>query len=160
MTSSRPPLWLLAIALACGAGVGRAQQVEATAPDTLRVTTDTVRRLRPVSAAWRSLLIPGWGQATTGRAVTGALFVAWEGTTLYMWRKADQEARYLEDIGAGHVSGKRQESEDWLVLLVFNHLFAAAEAFVAGHLQDFPEELQIRAVPGGVGVHVPLPVTR
>jgi len=89
--------------------------------------------------------------------VTGALFVAWEGTTLYMWRKAEQEARYLEEIGAGHVKGKRQESEDWLVLLVFNHLFAGAEAFVAGHLQDFPEELRIRAIPGGVGVRLPLP---
>ncbi len=153
-------LSLLAVALACAVGAGRAQQVVATATDTLRVAPDTVRRMRPVSAAWRSLLIPGWGQATTGRAVTGALFVAWEGTTLYMWRKAEQEARYLEDIGAGHVNGKRQESQDWLVLLVFNHLFAAAEAFVAGHLQDFPEELRIRAVPGGLGVRVPLPVAR
>lgn len=129
----------------------------ATAPDTLRVAPDTIRRMRPISAAWRSLLLPGWGQAATGRAVTGALFVAWEGTSLYMWRKADQEARYLEEIGAGHVNGKRQESEDWLVLVVFNHLFAAAEAFVAGHLQDFPDELRIRAVPGGVGVRLPWP---
>jgi hypothetical protein len=133
-----------------------AQQVVATAPDTVVVPTDTVARLRPLSAAWRSLLLPGWGQAATGRSVTGALFVVWEGTTLYMWAKARAEAEYFEEIGAP-TGGKRQEEEDWLVLLVFNHLFAAAEAFVAAHLQDFPEELKIRAVPGGVGVRLPLP---
>lgn len=142
-------VWLVA-ALGLGADVARAQ---APAP----TPADTVALMRPVSAAWRSLLLPGWGQAATGRAVTGALFVVWEGTTLFMWRKAVDEADYLEESGAGHVSGKRQEAEDWLVLLVFNHLFAAAEAFVAGHLQDFPEELRIRALPNGVGVRLPLP---
>jgi hypothetical protein len=74
-----------------------------------------------------------------------------------MWRKVRSEAAYFAEIGHAGVDGKRQEEEDWLVLLVFNHLFAAAEAFVAGHLQDFPEELQVRAVPGGVGVRLPLP---
>lgn len=141
---------MFVLALALAAPGARAQAVRPTPADTLRL-------MRPISAAWRSLLLPGWGQAATGRAVTGALFVVWEGTTLFMWRKAVDEADYLEEAGAGHVAGKRQEAEDWLVLLVFNHLFAAAEAYVAGHLQDFPEELQIRAVPGGVGVRLPLP---
>jgi hypothetical protein len=148
---------VLLFALALGARGAAAQRVAPDVPDTVVVPADTVVRLRPVSAAWRSLLVPGWGQAATGRAVTGALFVVWEGTTLYMWRKARSEAAYFEEIGHGGADGKRQEEEDWLVLLVFNHLFAAAEAFVAGHLQDFPEELEIRAVPGGVGVRLPLP---
>ena len=147
----------LAALLVLGASGARAQEVVPAAPDTATTTRGGPRPLRPVSAAWRSLLLPGWGQAATGRAVTGALFVAWEGTTLYMAHKTRNEARYLEEIGAGHVEGKRQEAEDWLVLLVFNHLFAAAEAFVAGHLQDFPEELRLRAVPGGVTLRVPLP---
>lgn len=145
------------LALALAARDLAAQRVVATAQDTVVVPTDTVHRLRPISAAWRSLLIPGWGQAATGRAVTGALFVAWEGTTLYMMWKARTEARYFAETGSTSLDGKRQEEEDWLVLLVFNHLFAAAEAFVAAHLQDFPEELKIRAVPGGVGVRLPLP---
>lgn len=149
------PVLLLALTLVAR-GVA-AQRVAATAPDTVVVPTDTVVGLRPISAAWRSLLIPGWGQAATGRAVTGALFVAWEGTTLYMMWKARSETKYFEESGVPGEGGKRQEEEDWLVLLVFNHLFAAAEAFVAAHLQDFPEELEIRAVPGGIGARLPLP---
>jgi hypothetical protein len=148
---------LVALLLCAAAVPARAQRAVAAAPDTVVVPTDTLRRMRPISAAWRSLLIPGWGQAVTGRAVTGALFVAWEGTTLYMMWKARTEAEYMAEIGAARLGSKEQEEEDWLVLLVFNHLFSAAEAFVAGHLQDFPEELKIRAVPGGVGVRLPLP---
>ena len=148
---------VLLLTLALGAGSAVAQRVVATAPDTVVVPADTVVRMRPISAAWRSLLIPGWGQAATGRTITGALFVAWEGTTLYMMWKARSETKYFEESGVPGEGGKRQEEEDWLVLLVFNHLFAAAEAFVAAHLQDFPEELEIRAVPGGIGARLPLP---
>lgn len=148
---------VLLLALTLVAPGAAAQRVVATAPDTVVVPTDTVVRMRPISAAWRSLLIPGWGQAATGRAITGALFVAWEGTTLYMMWKARSETKYFDESGVPGEGGKRQEEEDWLVLLVFNHLFAAAEAFVAAHLQDFPEELEIRAVPGGVGARLPLP---
>ena len=151
---TRPVLLLVLSLVARGAA---AQRVVAAAPDTVVVPTDTVVRMRPISAAWRSLLIPGWGQAVTGRPVTGALFVAWEGTTLYMMWKARSETKYFDESGVPGEGGKRQEEEDWLVLLVFNHLFAAAEAFVSAHLQDFPEELEIRAVPGGVGARLPLP---
>lgn len=133
-----------------------AQQVVATAPDTALVAPDTVRRVGPLGATWRSLLVPGWGQAATGRPVTGAAFVAWEGVTFFMWRKASGELFYLREIGAGHVDGKKQEVEDWLVLLIFNHLFAAAEAFVSGNLQDFPPDLKVRVAPGRIGVSLPI----
>ena len=113
--------------------------------------------IRPGAAFWRSLVLPGWGQAATGRHVTGALFVAWEGVTIMMTLKAQQEAEYLAAIGSGHVSAKRQEVQDWAVLWVFNHLFAGAEAYVSAHLQDFPADLEIRAIPNGIGVSLPLP---
>ena len=54
---------------------------------------------------------------------------------------------------------KRREHEDWLVLLVFNHLFAGLEAYVSAHLADFPGDLRLEAVPGGVSaprVSVPI----
>jgi hypothetical protein len=116
---------------------------------------DTSQRLRPFSAAWRSLLIPGWGQAALGRDVAGAAFVAWEGVTMMMTLKARQEMHYLEQSGSAHHGAKRQEVQDWLILWIFNHLFAGAEAFVSAHLQDFPKELRVRALPGGVGVSIP-----
>lgn len=118
---------------------------------------DTLHQVGPVGALWRSMLLPGWGQAVTGRKVTGALFVAWEGTTMYMTLKAHQEANYYEAAGLLNQSSKRQEVQDWLVLWGFNHLFAGAEAYVAAHLRDFPGDLKVRAFPGGVGVSYTLP---
>lgn len=118
---------------------------------------DTSHQVGPVGALWRSLVLPGWGQAATGRKVTGALFTVWEGTTMFMTLKASQEANYLRVSGAPNEQSKRQEVQDWLVLWGFNHLFSGAEAYVAAHLRDFPRDLKIRAVPGGVGVRFSLP---
>ena len=117
---------------------------------------DTAHQVGPVGALWRSLLLPGWGQAVTGRHVTGALFVAWEGTTMYMTLKAQQEANYFQASGSGNVKSKQQEVQDWLVLWVFNHLFSAAEAFVAAHLRDFPRDLKLQGGPSSVGLSFPL----
>jgi hypothetical protein len=102
-------------------------------------------------------VLPGWGQAATGRKVTGALFTIWEGTTMFMTLKAHQEADYFRASGSPNLHSKRQEVQDWLVLWGFNHLFSGAEAFVAAHLRDFPKDLKIRAVPGGVGLRFSLP---
>jgi hypothetical protein len=118
---------------------------------------DTSKRIKPVGALWRSLLIPGWGQARTGRTVTGAAFVIWEGVAIMMTVRAVQEEHYIEVTQSVDTTSKRQQIQDWIVLWGFNHLFAGAEAFVSAHLLDFPKELKLRAVPRGIGVSVPLP---
>lgn len=114
----------------------------------------------PMGAMWRSILIPGWGQARLNRKLTGALFVTWEGVTLGMSIKTSQELRYMQRTNSAGVGAKRKEKQDWLVLLAFNHLFSAIEAYVSAHLWDFPQDLEIRAapVPGGVGASVRLPI--
>lgn len=117
---------------------------------------ETSRAIRPLGAFWRSFLVPGWGQSATGRHTTGAMFVMWEGVTAMMTLKAQQEANYLQQIGAANVGAKRQEVQDWLVLWVFNHLFSGAEAYVSAHLQDFPADLKIQAYPRGIGISLPL----
>ena len=110
----------------------------------------------PMGAFWRSFLIPGWGQAVTGRQLTGAAFVAWEGVTAMMTLKAQQEANYFQSIHSANLQLKRQEVQDWLVLWIFNHLFAGAEAYVSAHLRDFPPDLKVTAFPGGIGVSIPI----
>jgi hypothetical protein len=123
----------------------------------VRLPSDTLPKgVRPMGAFWRSFLIPGWGQAVTGRHTTGAVFVAWEGVTAMMTLKAQQEANYFKSIHSSNLELKRQEVQDWLVLWVFNHLFAGAEAYVSAHLRDFPPDLKVRAYPGGIGVTVPI----
>jgi hypothetical protein len=67
-----------------------------------------------------------------------------------------QEQHYMEETGSANVGEKRQQVQDWVVLWIFNHLFAGAEAFVSAHLQDFPKDLKLRAAPGSIGVSLPL----
>ena len=38
--------------------------------------------------------------------------------------------------------------EDWVAVVVANHLLAGADAFVASHLWDVPARLAVRVVPG------------
>lgn len=47
------------------------------------------------------------------------------------------------------VRARRLHVEDWLAALVFNHLFAGAEAFVSAHLWDVPAALSFRPNAGG-----------
>ena len=120
--------------------------------------TDSVfRPVSPMGAFWRSFLLPGWGQARLNRKLTGGIFVAWEGVTLGMSLKTRHELAYLRRTNSARAETKRREHEDWIVLLVFNHLFAGLEAYVSAHLADFPGDLRLQAVPGGVGGTVSVP---
>ena len=120
--------------------------------------TDTTRQyISPGNALWRSLLVPGWGQARLNRKLAGGMFVAWEGITLGMSLKTRRELRYLRRNNSARADNKRQEHEDWLVLLAFNHLFSGLEAYVSAHLADFPGDLRLEAIPGGAGAVVSFP---
>ena len=157
----------LGVAVVALLSAGPTVQLSAQVPDTtpppivttgaLVVPTDTAHRIRPMGAFLRSLLVPGWGQAATGRHVTGALFATWEGVVAMMALKAQSERHYLKETHSANLSAKQQEVQDWIVLWVFNHLFSGAEAFVAAHLQDFPKDLKLQAFPGGVGISLPVP---
>ena len=133
---------------------------QATPPPRRPAVADTLKRsyISPLGAFWRSFLLPGWGQARLNRKLTGGIFIAWEGLTLGMSLKTRQELRYLRRNNSSRGDAKRQEHEDWLVLLGFNHLFSGLEAYVSAHLDDFPGDLQIQAVPGGFGASVSLPI--
>lgn len=131
------------------------------------ITVDPFRVKPPVSpmgAMLRSLLLPGWGQSLLNRRGTGAFFVLFEGLSLTMTLKSIHQLDYLERVQSDadpesieRVDSKRAEVQDWAVLLAFNHLMAAAEAFVSAMLWDFPEELEVRAFSGGrIGARVTL----
>jgi len=119
-----------------------------------------VSPVSPMGAFFRSLTIPGWGQAKLDRRLTGGIFLAFEGIALGMAVKADRELAYIKARGdsANAIDNKRQEREDWITLVVFNHLFAALDAFVGAHLYDFPEDVKLRAAPSGFGAVVSIPV--
>jgi hypothetical protein len=147
------------VALAMAPQIVRAQFPVPTAPraqqDTSRRDTIPVPQFRfppptaPLLAMARSLAVPGWGQAVLHRRVTGAVFVFWEGLSLTMALKASDQLQYLRQTGGDTLAVrlKKQEVQDWIVVLVFNHLMAGAEAFVSAELWDFPLTLQARALP-------------
>jgi hypothetical protein len=163
----------LALLLA-GAAPLAAQQdsVPARAPaDTVLPAADTVARragrgdsvrprppISPGGAFLRSLAVPGWGQARLGRNLTAGIFVAFEGVALTMVWKSTWQLGFAETRGK-YVESHTQEQQDWIVLLVFNHFFSAAEAFVSANLYDFPASLNARVLPDGstgLGVRIPL----
>lgn len=116
-------------------------------------------RPRPFNYFFRSALVPGWGQASLDRRLTGGIFVAFEGIALGMTLKANTELEYLRQINSDLVPAKRAERQDWIVLVVMNHLFSALEAYVSANLFDFPADLGMRTLPGGrTGFGVSLPV--
>ena len=151
-------LILIACVLCVAAGAVHAQvipqqptgQRQPSPQDTITVPPFRARPpVSPLGAMWRSLLVPGWGQSVIGRRATGAALIFWEGVTLTMTVKAARQKSYQEDIGAETVDAKGQEVQDWLVLLVFNHLVAAAEAYASTQLWDFPADLASQSLPDG-----------
>ena len=136
--------------------------------DTIQVDPFRVHPpISPGGAAFRSLLLPGWGQSILDRPGTGAFFVLVEGLAITMTFKSKHQLKYLERVqseddveSVERVEAKRNEIQDWAILIAFNHLISAAEAFVAAMLWDFPEELEVQAFSGGrigAGFRIGLP---
>ena len=131
-----------------------------------RVSRDTVSGppISPRSAFLRSLIVPGLGQAALDRGTAGGIFVSLEALSLLMTVKSKRDlnvARRLEADSvffaidpdgdtvfvpspvAGRARARKQQVEDWVALLIFNHLFAAADAFVAAQLWDVPARVSV-----------------
>jgi hypothetical protein len=138
--------------------------------------------ISPRRAFLYSLAVPGSGQSILGRHKAGAAFLFVEAVTLGMIREsaADvHEARrlagdstvlsYVDAAGNAaitkvprqfndtYIQAREAHVEDWIALLVANHLFAGADAFVAAHLWDVPARLAVRVLPhGGTAVSASL----
>jgi hypothetical protein len=138
-----------------------AQDSAGVRPRALPTGTAAPSRPAPLNYFFRSLAVPGWGQASLDRKLTGGMFIAFEGLALAMALKASHELRYLERTNSERVEGKRQERQDWFVLVAVNHLFSGLEAYVAANLYDFPADLRMRALPNGrTGVQLTIPMPR
>jgi len=139
------------------------------------VTDSTQQRYRisPRGAFFRSLVLPGWGQSSIGAPGRGAVYFALESGSLWMVYKSSQklqEARELErtlhadgtlepERTLGLVKARRNEREDWITLSVFWFFFSGADAYVAAHLRDFDEHVDVQPGPqGGAQLRVSVPL--
>ena len=144
-----------------------------------RPALDTLLVPPPISprrAFISSVLLPGLGQARLDRPTASALFFGIEAAGLVMVRKSLHDLRVAKrfkadsvpvEIGIdpqtglpvieygpgryspGLVAARRTHLEDWIAVLVFNHIFAGADAFVAAHLGETPRGLALTRGPGG-----------
>jgi hypothetical protein len=160
------------------AGAQRPDSVRTVPAASSPMSTASVDSFKPPISPRRafaySALLPGYGQTILGRHKAGTAFILVEAISLGMIREsaADvHEARrlagdslvlsYVTPDGAAVVTKtnrrfsdteirtREAHVEDWIALLVANHLFAGADAFVAAHLWDVPARLAIRVLPRG-----------
>ena len=133
-----------------------ASELPVASPDSL------VPPLTPKRAFLYSLLAPGYAQTVLGRPTAAAVFVLTEAAAALMilessasLREARRIARDSVFPGTDPVTGqplprvpasfprslirsRQAQLEDWIAVLLFNHAFAGADAFVAAHLWDVP----------------------
>jgi hypothetical protein len=50
----------------------------------------------------------------------------------------------------GRIKARRTHFEDWIAAVVFNHLFAGADAYVAANLSDFDTNVEVSATGTGM----------
>jgi hypothetical protein len=150
------------------ARIGVSQQTDsaraALAPQQMRTLADSIQDhrdsvllagppIRPKTALFRSLLVPGWGQASLDRGTAGATYFALEAGSIAMLifakkelanaKRAALDSTFVDDSTLGpppelaaRVRVRRTQVEDWAALIFFTHLFSAADAFVSAHLWD------------------------
>lgn len=135
--------------------------------------------ITPKRAFLYSLALPGLGQARLDRGTAGALFAAIELGSLAMIRKSGidlrQARRYSRDTVPGNyvvqangtivgtailpprfpsdlVNTRRLHTEDWYAAILFNHLLAGADAFVAAQLWNVAPTVALRPYADGVAL--------
>ena len=108
----------------------------------------------PMGAFFRSLVLPGWGQASVGRPVRGAFYFAMESASLWMLFKTQSKLNSAERIGDEDlISSRKAQREDWIVLAVFWALFSGVDAWVSANMWDF-EGAVVPPPDGSPGVAV------
>ncbi len=150
------------------AQVARADTVRASAADSLKPP------ISPRRAFLYSFLMPGSAQSVLGRHKAATAFLLIEAIGVSMIRESAADAHEARRMATDTIivswvdaAGNLQKTatpppfsskevrtrdahvEDWVALVIANHLLSGADAFVASHLWDVPARLAIRVIPGG-----------
>jgi hypothetical protein len=158
-----------------------AQSVDSARAAARPLSVDTARKalpqppLSPRRAFLYSLALPGYAQSVLNRPTAGAIFMFTESIALVMLRESAAELRQARQfqtdslivIGYSEagtpitqpsafterlVNTRRGHLEDWIAFIIANHLFSAADAYVAAHLWDLPSQISVEPRAGGARV--------
>jgi hypothetical protein len=130
--------------------------------------------ISPRRAFLYSFLMPGTGQSVLKRHKAATTFLLIEAIGVAMIRESAADAHearrmatdtlvlsWVDATGnpqrtavpppfsSREVQTRDAHVEDWVAVVVANHLLAGADAFVASHLWDVNARLAVRALPGG-----------
>ena len=164
-----------ACVLLFGAPAAQAQQPVDTVvrADTTGPRPELRPPLSPRRAFLYSLLMPGYAQSVLGRHRAGTLQLVFEAAAIVMIRQSAADVRearrnladsivvsFVNENGQPEITrrpspfsasllrSRRSHLEDWIAVLLANHLFSAADAYVASLLWDLPVEVQADARRG------------
>jgi hypothetical protein len=161
----------LALGAPSSSGAQRPDTVAVVTAAVVADTGAALERRPPISprrAFLTSLALPGYGQSVLGRKRSGAMMLAFEAMAVVMVREASlgvREARrnaadsvivaFVDGTGAqatryersgfptALIRARKEHVEDWIAVLVANHLFSATDAFVSALLWDLPAEVAV-----------------
>jgi hypothetical protein len=142
---------------------------------------DSLKRppIAPRRAMVYSMLLPGFSQSRLNRPTASIIFAVGEVLAIGMARKAAldlREARsarkdsiptgfsadtvtgvitatgYTQNRLVARIGARRTHYEDWLAAIVFNHIIAGADAYVAANLWDFKANVAVTPTRNGTAV--------
>jgi hypothetical protein len=136
--------------------------------------------LSPRRAFLMSALLPGLAQSRLEKATSGAFFAGIELAAVAMLRRSANDVREVRRQGTDTVVGnfvvapgtgvltpsgtlpprfeasmersRKLHVEDWAAAIVFNHLIAGADAFVAAQLWDVPTQMTMVPTANGLAL--------
>lgn len=148
-----------------------------TRVDTVGPRPELKPPISPRRAFLYSLMLPGYSQSVLGRHRAGAIQLAFETAALVMIRQSAADVRearrnladsipvsFVDEFGqpairyertpfsSSLLRSRKQHLEDWIAVLAANHLFSAADAFVAALLWDLPAEVRVQPTPAATRI--------
>jgi hypothetical protein len=112
-----------------------------------------------MSAFFRSVLIPGWGQLAADQPVRGAFYFAMQTATVYMVFRTQNRIDDAE--GEELKESRREQREDWLVLAGFWALASGVDAWVSAHMWGFEGEVVLPPDgSAGIALRMSVPAPR
>lgn len=93
----------------------------------------------PMSAFFRSVLIPGWGQLAADQPVRAGFYILMQGATVFMVLRTNH--RIGEADSEELKQARRDQREDWLVLAGFWALASGVDAWVSAQMWGFQGEV-------------------
>jgi hypothetical protein len=171
----RVRLAVLVVGAAIGLSASRAAAQGARTDTVQRSAVDSLKPpISPRRAFLYSFLMPGYSQSVLGRHKAATTFLLVEAIGVSMIRESAADAHEARRLSTDSIvvswvdaQGNLQKTitpppfssrevrtrdahvEDWVAVVVANHLLAGADAFVASHLWDVPARLAVRVLPGG-----------